>query len=70
MHVFAETDAEKVLAAAEALRPAALVVDSIQTMYLAELGSAPGTLSQVREVAGRLMAYAKRRACRRSSSAT
>jgi hypothetical protein len=32
----------------------------IQTMFLTELGSAPGTLSQVREVAGRLMAYAKR----------
>ena len=60
VHLFAETDAEKVLAAAESLRPVALVVDSIQTMFLAELGSAPGTLSQVREVAGRLMAHAKR----------
>jgi DNA repair protein RadA/Sms len=60
LHLFAETDAEKVLASAEALSPLVLVVDSIQTMYLAELGSAPGTLSQVREVAGRLMAYAKR----------
>jgi len=60
VHLFAETDADKVLAAAEALKPVALVVDSIQTMFLAELGSAPGTLSQVREVAGRLMAYAKR----------
>jgi DNA repair protein RadA/Sms len=60
LHLFAETDADKVLASAEALHPLALVVDSIQTMYLAELGSAPGTLSQVREVAGRLMAYAKR----------
>jgi DNA repair protein RadA/Sms len=60
LHLFAETDAEKVLASAEALNPLALVIDSIQTMYLPELGSAPGTLSQVREVAGRLMAYAKR----------
>ncbi|HEY1332707.1 MAG TPA: DNA repair protein RadA, partial [Myxococcaceae bacterium] len=60
VHLFAETDADKVLAAAESLRPVALVVDSIQTMFLAELGSAPGTLSQVREVAGRLMAHAKR----------
>ncbi len=60
VHLFAETDAEKVLVAAESLRPVALVVDSIQTMFLAELGSAPGTLSQVREVAGRLMAHAKR----------
>jgi DNA repair protein RadA/Sms len=60
LHLYAETNAEKVLAAAEPLKPAVLVVDSIQTMYLPELGSAPGTLSQVREVAGRLMAYAKR----------
>jgi len=60
LHLFAETDAEKVLASAETLQPLALVVDSIQTMYLPELGSAPGTLSQVREVAGRLMAFAKR----------
>jgi DNA repair protein RadA/Sms len=49
-----------VLSAAEALKPTALVVDSIQTMYLPELGNAPGSITQVREVAGRLMAYAKR----------
>jgi len=60
LHLFAETDADKVLAAAQALPLTALVVDSIQTMYLPELGSAPGSISQVREVAGRLMAYAKR----------
>ncbi|MBF5046568.1 DNA repair protein RadA [Aggregicoccus sp. 17bor-14] len=60
IHLFAETDADRVLAAAETLKPSALVVDSIQTMYLPELGSAPGSISQVREVAGRLMAYAKR----------
>ena len=36
-------------------------VDSIQTVYLPELASAPGTVTQVREVAARLMAYAKAR---------
>ncbi|MGI5861881.1 MAG: DNA repair protein RadA [Myxococcales bacterium] len=60
LHLMAETDADKVIAAAEKLRPCALAVDSIQTLFLPELGSAPGTISQVREVAGRLMAYAKR----------
>ncbi len=60
LHLFAETDLEKVLQASEKLGPAALVVDSIQTMYLPELGSAPGSVSQVRECAGRLMAYAKK----------
>ena len=60
VHLFAETDLEKVLQAAEKLAPATLVIDSIQTMFLPELGSAPGSVSQVRECAGRLMAYAKK----------
>src|SRR5919197_184532 len=60
LHLFAETDGEKILRAAEALSPVALVIDSIQTTFLPELGSAPGSISQVREVAGRLMGYAKR----------
>jgi DNA repair protein RadA/Sms len=58
--LLAETDAEKVLAHAEALRPAVLAIDSIQTLFLPELGSAPGSIGQVRETAGRLMAFAKR----------
>jgi len=59
LHLLAETDAVKVLHAAAALEPAALAVDSIQTQYLPELVSAPGTVSQIREVAARLMAFAK-----------
>jgi DNA repair protein RadA/Sms len=59
LHVLAETDAARVLAVAEAMAPAALAVDSIQTQYLPELASAPGTVSQIREVAARLMAFAK-----------
>jgi DNA repair protein RadA/Sms len=59
LQVLAETDAEKVLRVAEALAPAALAVDSIQTQYLPELQSAPGTVTQIREVAARFMALAK-----------
>ncbi len=59
LRVLAETDAEKVLHAAESLAPAALAVDSIQTLYLPDLASAPGTVTQIREVAARLMAFAK-----------
>ena len=59
LHFLAETDAVRVLQAAEAARPAALAVDSIQTQYLPELQSAPGTVTQIREVAARLMAFAK-----------
>jgi DNA repair protein RadA/Sms len=60
LHLFAETDLDKVLTQAEKLAPGSLVIDSIQTMFLPELGSAPGSVSQVRECAGRLMAYAKK----------
>ncbi|GMU59061.1 MAG: DNA repair protein RadA [Myxococcaceae bacterium] len=60
LHLFAETDLDKVLTQAETLAPGSLVIDSIQTMFLPELGSAPGSVSQVRECAGRLMAYAKK----------
>jgi DNA repair protein RadA/Sms len=59
LHVLAETDATRVLHAAEALKPAAVVIDSIQTQYLPELTSAPGTVTQIREATARLMAYAK-----------
>jgi DNA repair protein RadA/Sms len=59
LSVLAETDAQKVLHVAEGLTPVAVAVDSIQTQYLPELQSAPGTVTQIREVAARLMAYAK-----------
>ena len=59
LHVLAETDANRVLQVAGQLEPAALVVDSIQTQYLPELQSAPGTVTQIREVTARLMAFAK-----------
>jgi DNA repair protein RadA/Sms len=60
LSLYAETDAEKILKAAEEKPLSALAIDSIQTMFLPELGSAPGSIAQVREVAGRLMAFAKR----------
>ncbi len=59
LHLFPETDAVKVLHAAEQLKPAVLAIDSIQTQYLPELMSAPGTVSQIREVTARLMVFAK-----------
>jgi DNA repair protein RadA/Sms len=59
LHLYPETDAGKVLHAAEQLRPAVLAIDSIQTQYLPELVSAPGTVTQIRETAARFMAFAK-----------
>ncbi len=60
LYVLAETSLEILLKSADTLRPAALVVDSIQTVYADDITSAPGTVSQVQEVACRLMRYAKR----------
>lgn len=58
--VLAETALEKVLAQVASVAPRAVVIDSIQTMYTSGLESAPGSVSQVRECAGRLIAAAKR----------
>ena len=57
----AETDLEVVLATLEAERPDVCVVDSVQTLYAQGLTGAPGSVGQVREVAGRLMRVAKER---------
>ncbi len=57
--IVAETDVEKILAHANAIKPAVLAVDSIQTVYTPILDSIPGSLAQVRECAGRLTQFAK-----------
>src|SRR3954468_22659599 len=59
--VVAETDADSVLATIEAERPQVCVVDSVQVMYDPALSGSPGSVGQVREVAGRLMRVAKER---------
>jgi DNA repair protein RadA/Sms len=59
--IVAETDLEAVLATLEAERPDVCVVDSVQVLYAPELSGSPGSVGQVREVAGRLMRVAKER---------
>jgi DNA repair protein RadA/Sms len=56
-----ETSLERILAEVEALKPSALVVDSVQTIYAPRLESAPGSISQIREVATQLLFVAKGR---------
>ena len=58
--VLAETSLETILGQIAELGPRAVVIDSIQTMFAAGLESAPGSVSQVRECAGKLMVVAKR----------
>jgi DNA repair protein RadA/Sms len=57
--ILPETNAEAVIAQLEALRPAAVVVDSIQTLHTSALASAPGSVGQVRESAALLTAHCK-----------
>ena len=57
--ILAETELEAVCATLESERPDVCVVDSVQTLYSPDVGSAPGSVAQVREAAGRLMRVAK-----------
>lgn len=61
LHVLAETQLERILDEATAMRPAVLAVDSVQTIHSSSLESIPGSLGQVREAAGRLLTFAKTR---------
>ncbi len=58
--VLVETALENILKHLQALHPEVAVIDSIQTVYSAHLGSAPGSVGQVRETAGRLILFAKK----------
>ena len=58
--LLSETSLESVIHTASKLIPKAMVIDSIQTAYTEELVSAPGSVSQVRECAAKLMLFAKR----------
>ncbi len=60
LYILAETAFEEIIAHAETLKPLAIVVDSIQTTYTRRLTAAPGSVSQIREVAAQLMFYAKK----------
>jgi DNA repair protein RadA/Sms len=59
VHILAETNLDDVCATLESERPDVAVVDSVQTLYAPELGSAPGSVAQVREAAARLLRVAK-----------
>jgi DNA repair protein RadA/Sms len=59
--ILAETDLDTVLDTIAAEAPAACVIDSVQTLNSGELSGAPGSVGQVREVAGQVMELAKSR---------
>jgi DNA repair protein RadA/Sms len=57
----AETNLRDILTTMEAEKPDLVIIDSIQTMWLDTIGSAPGSVSQVRAAAHELTSFAKRR---------
>ncbi len=59
LYILAETDLDKILAAAEALAPDVMLIDSIQTVSDPAVSSAPGSVTQVRESTMRLMRVSK-----------
>ena len=59
VEILAETELDTVCDTLETERPDVCVIDSVQTLYSSELGSAPGSVAQVRESAARLLRLAK-----------
>jgi DNA repair protein RadA/Sms len=59
LYLLAETCLERILEEIDRLKPALVIVDSIQTIYSARFQSAPGSIGQVREVATHLLFAAK-----------
>ena len=57
--LFCETLIEAVIQEAAAMHPDLMIVDSVQTMYTETVDSAPGSVSQIKEVASRLLRFAK-----------
>ena len=59
LYVLAETDLDKILAGIDTLKPDLVIIDSIQTVCDADISSAPGSITQVRECTMRLMRVTK-----------
>jgi DNA repair protein RadA/Sms len=59
VEILAETELETVCETLRIERPDVCVIDSVQTLHASELGSAPGSVGQVREAASRLLRVAK-----------
>lgn len=60
LYVVSETSLDEMMGHVQELKPLVLAVDSIQTVFTDQVSSAPGSVSQIREVAAQLMFFAKR----------
>jgi DNA repair protein RadA/Sms len=61
VYLLPETNLENIINEIERLKPGAIIVDSIQTVFSSAIDSAPGSVSQVREVAHQFLMLAKTR---------
>src|SRR5215211_7066597 len=61
LYLLPETNLENILDEVERNEPGTIIVDSIQTVFSSKIESAPGSVSQVREVAGQFLMLAKNR---------
>jgi DNA repair protein RadA/Sms len=61
LYLLAETGLDAMLAAVDEVKPRVLVLDSVQTLQNPDLDSVPGSIAQVRDVAGKAMQLAKGR---------
>lgn len=59
INIYCETLIDNVIAEATESRPGLMIVDSVQTMYTESVDSAPGSVSQIKEVAAMLLRFAK-----------
>jgi len=60
LFIYPETNIENIMAGLETMSPQLVIVDSIQTVYLEEIGGAPGSINQIRECTLRLLRWAKK----------
>ncbi len=59
LYLISENELELIFSAISDLKPDLVIIDSIQTVFQADISSAPGSVSQVREATGQLMRLAK-----------
>lgn len=63
LYILAQTELNDIMGQIQLIKPDIVIADSIQTIYSPDISSAPGSVSQVRECAGRLMRLAKEQGC-------
>ncbi len=57
--ILPQTELDSIIATSDSEKPSVMIIDSIQTIYKNDISSAPGSMTQVREVTHHIMRYAK-----------